>query len=106
MVCRRYGRHGGGQADSTKEKHVLIGHRARYVTKLRVYTYIKHQAHSLSSGKFIRANIRDAVKVTLFNVHPPRETARTHTTRSRFPPSVACKMRTSYFFLLRIITGR
>lgn len=31
----------------------------------------------MSSGKFIRANIRDAVKVTLFNVHPLRETAYT-----------------------------
>lgn len=43
----------------------------------RTRTYISTVSHSLSSGKFIRANIRDAVKVTLFNVHPLRETAYT-----------------------------
>lgn len=41
----------------------------------RTRAYISTVSHSLSSGKFIRANIRDAVKVTLFNVHPLRETS-------------------------------
>lgn len=46
----------------------------------RTRAYISTVSHSLSSGKFIRANIRDAVKVTLFNVHPLRETSvHTHT---------------------------
>lgn len=56
----------------------------------RTRAYISTVSHSLSSGKFIRANIRDAVKVTLFNVHPLRETSvhtytYTHTRTHRTP---------------------
>lgn len=51
------------------------GHDSTGEERTYACVYISTVSHSLSSGKFIRANIRDAVKVTLFNVHPLRETS-------------------------------
>lgn len=64
----------------------------------RTRAYISTVSHSLSSGKFIRANIRDAVKVTLFNVHPLRETS-VHTPCAARPLSTPFQTTTRFFEL-------
>lgn len=64
----------------------------------RTRAYISTVSHSLSSGKFIRANIRDAVKVTLFNVHPLRETS-VHMPCAARPLSTSFQTTTRFFEL-------